>query len=110
MVWLGFCCTHWIESYSLYLQVHTKVAFFWIRAATETGGSSSSQARPTARGEWEKPGVVRGAAPDDERVPSSIGRASNPNKSEIPERANDRTRRGKTQRVGNFSLFMEILM
>lgn len=68
------------------------------RAATETGGSSSSQARPTARGEWEKPGVVRGAAPDDERVPSSIGRASNPNKSEIPERANDRTRRGKTQR------------
>ncbi|XP_068689496.1 MAP/microtubule affinity-regulating kinase 3-like isoform X2 [Montipora foliosa] len=68
------------------------------RAATETGGSSSSQARPTARGEWEKPGVVRSAAPDDERVPSSIGRASNPNKSEIPERANDRTRRGKTQR------------
>ncbi|XP_068729203.1 MAP/microtubule affinity-regulating kinase 3-like isoform X4 [Montipora capricornis] len=68
------------------------------RAATETGGSSSGQARPTARGEWEKPGVVRSAAPDDERVPSSIGRASNPNKSEIPERANDRTRRGKTQR------------
>lgn len=69
------------------------------RAATETGGTSSSQAKPIVRGEREKPGVTRNAIPNDERVPSSIGRASNPNKAEIPERAGDRSRRGKAQRV-----------
>lgn len=70
------------------------------RAQTDTGGSSSSQAKPAVRGERDRPGVGRNAVPDDERVPSSIGRASNPNKSEIPERAADRNRRGKAQRVG----------
>ena len=69
------------------------------RAATETGGTVSSQAKPMGRGERDRGGVTRNAIPNDERVPSSIGRASNPNKSEIPERAADRSRRGKTQRV-----------
>ena len=50
------------------------------------------------RSERDRPGV-RNPVPHDERVPSSIGRAANPNKSEIPERAADRSRRGKTQRV-----------
>ncbi|KAJ7379792.1 hypothetical protein OS493_012538 [Desmophyllum pertusum] len=69
------------------------------RAATETGGTVSSQAKPTGRGErGERGGVIKNAVPNDERVPSSIGRASNPNKSEIPERAADRNRRGKAQR------------
>ncbi|XP_067029467.1 serine/threonine-protein kinase MARK2-like isoform X11 [Acropora muricata] len=66
------------------------------RAATEAGGSSSGQTKP--RSDWDKTGASRGVAPDEERVPSSIGRASNPNKSEIPERAPDRSRRGKPQR------------
>ena len=70
------------------------------RAQTDTGVTSSSQAKPAVRGERDRPGVGRNAVPD-ERVPSSIGRASNPNKSEIPERAADRNRRGKAQRVGH---------
>lgn len=53
------------------------------------------------RGERDRGGGVKNAIPNDERVPSSIGRASNPNKSEIPERAADRNRRGKTQRVSS---------
>lgn len=71
------------------------------RAATETGGTVSSQAKPIGRGERDRDrgGVIKNAIPNDERVPSSIGRASNPNKAEIPERAADRNRRGKTQRV-----------
>ena len=71
------------------------------RAATETGGTMSSQAKPIGRGERDRDrgGVIKNAIPNDERVPSSIGRASNPNKAEIPERAADRNRRGKTQRV-----------
>ncbi|XP_078349205.1 MAP/microtubule affinity-regulating kinase 3-like isoform X2 [Oculina patagonica] len=68
------------------------------RAATETGGTVSSQWKPMGRGERDRAGVVKNAIPNDERVPSSIGRASNPNKAEIPERAGDRNRRGKTQR------------
>lgn len=79
------------------------------RAATETGGTVSSQAKPIGRGERDRDrdrgGVIKNAIPNDERVPSSIGRASNPNKSEIPERAADRNRRGKTQRV----CFMSVL-
>ena len=55
------------------------------------------------RGERERSGVIKNAIPNDERVPNSIGRASNPNKAEIPERAADRNRRGKTQRVSIFS-------
>ena len=55
------------------------------------------------RGERDRDrgGVIKNAIPNDERVPTSIGRASNPNKSEIPERAADRNRRGKTQRVSS---------
>lgn len=53
------------------------------------------------RGDRDRAGVIKNAIPNDERVPSSIGRASNPNKSEIPERAPDRSRRGKTQRVSS---------
>nr|XP_058947558.1 MAP/microtubule affinity-regulating kinase 3-like isoform X5 [Pocillopora verrucosa] len=68
------------------------------RAATETGGTVSSQGKPMGRGERERSGVIKNAIPNDERVPNSIGRASNPNKAEIPERAADRNRRGKTQR------------
>lgn len=73
------------------------------RAATETGGTVSSQAKPMGRGERDRDrgGVIKNAIPNDERVPSSIGRASNPNKAEIPERAADRNRRGKTQRVSS---------
>lgn len=73
------------------------------RAATETGGTVSSQAKPIGRGERDRDrgGVIKNAVPNDERVPSSIGRASNPNKAEIPERAADRNRRGKTQRVSS---------
>lgn len=68
------------------------------RAATESSGTAGGQAKPVVRSERDRPGV-RNAVPNDERVPSSIGRAANPNKSEIPERAADRSRRGKTQRV-----------
>lgn len=50
------------------------------------------------RGERERSGVIKNTIPNDERVPNSIGRASNPNKAEIPERAADRNRRGKAQR------------
>jgi len=73
------------------------------RAATEAGGTVSSQAKPMGRGERDRDrgGVIKNAVPNDERVPSSIGRASNPNKAEIPERAADRNRRGKTQRVSS---------
>jgi len=71
------------------------------RAATETGGTVSSQAKPMGRGDRDRGGVIKNAVPNDERVPSSIGRASNPNKAEIPERAADRNRRGKTQRVSS---------
>lgn len=55
------------------------------------------------RGERDRDrgGVIKNAIPNDERVPTSIGRASNPNKAEIPERAADRNRRGKTQRVSS---------
>jgi len=67
------------------------------RAATESGGTAGGQAKPVVRSERDRPGVR--PVPNDERVPSSIGRAANPNKSEIPERAADRSRRGKTQRV-----------
>ena len=67
------------------------------RAATESGGTAGGQAKPVVRSERDRPGVR--TVPNDERVPSSIGRAANPNKSEIPERAADRSRRGKTQRV-----------
>lgn len=70
--------------------------------ATETGGTVSSQGKPMGRGERERSGVIKNAIPNDERVPNSIGRASNPNKAEIPERAADRNRRGKTQRVSIF--------
>jgi len=49
----------------------------------------------------DRGGVIKNAIPNDERVPTSIGRASNPNKAEIPERAADRNRRGKTQRVSS---------
>ncbi|XP_022787177.1 MAP/microtubule affinity-regulating kinase 3-like isoform X5 [Stylophora pistillata] len=68
------------------------------RAATETGGTASSQGKPMGRGERERSGVIKNTIPNDERVPNSIGRASNPNKAEIPERAADRNRRGKAQR------------
>lgn len=68
------------------------------RAATETGGTTSSQGKPMGRGERERSGVIKNTIPNDERVPNSIGRASNPNKAEIPERAADRNRRGKAQR------------
>lgn len=68
------------------------------RAATDSGGTAGSQAKPMVRSERDRPGV-RNPVPRDERVPASIGRAANPNKSEIPERAADRSRRGKTQRV-----------
>ncbi|XP_073249315.1 MAP/microtubule affinity-regulating kinase 3-like isoform X7 [Porites lutea] len=67
-----------------------------IRAATESGGTAGGQAKPVVRSERDRPGVR--TVPNDERVSSSIGRAANPNKSEIPERAADRSRRGKTQR------------
>ncbi|XP_073249310.1 serine/threonine-protein kinase MARK2-like isoform X2 [Porites lutea] len=66
------------------------------RAATESGGTAGGQAKPVVRSERDRPGVR--TVPNDERVSSSIGRAANPNKSEIPERAADRSRRGKTQR------------
>lgn len=59
------------------------------------------------RGERDRDrgGVIKNAIPNDERVPTSIGRASNPNKAEIPERAADRNRRGKTQRVSSARVF-----
>ena len=87
----------------LYLRVFKVVSYnlklnHLDRAATESGGTAGGQAKPVVRSERDRPGV-RNAVPNDERVPSSIGRAANPNKSEIPERAADRSRRGKTQRV-----------
>ena len=93
---LFYCC----ESEQFIVYHYNKINIF-NRAATETSGTVSSQAKPIVRGERDKPGVIRNAIPNDERVPSSIGRASNPNKAEIPERAADRNRRGKTQRVCN---------
>ena len=94
---LFYCC----ESEQFIVYHYNKMINIFNRAATETSGTVSSQAKPIVRGERDKPGVIRNAIPNDERVPSSIGRASNPNKAEIPERAVDRNRRGKTQRVCN---------
>ena len=87
----------------------TYEVFLVFRAVTETAATVTSQGKPTVRGDRERSSGTN-AVPGDERVPSSVGRASNPNKAEIPERAGDRSRRGKTQRVCTwFSLVGKVL-